>query len=102
MSTLDYHTTGIDDEHMTASEHDDGKPSLRKQQSMLPITVIIDGLIAIIALITEIPCCAHMIISMIHAEATLTSVMSDFLIPFIIIQIGNLINMIMDRICPME
>lgn len=24
MSTLDYHTTGIDDEHMTASEHDDG------------------------------------------------------------------------------
>lgn len=97
MSTLDYYTTGIDDEHMTASEHDDGKPPLRKQQSMLPITVIIDGLIAIIALITEIPCRAHMIISMIHAEATMTSVMMDFMIPFIIIQIGNWINMIMDR-----
>ncbi len=72
MSTLDYHTTGIDDEHMVTSEHDDGKPPLRKQQSMLLITVIIDGLIAIIALITEIICCAHMIISMIHAEATMT------------------------------
>lgn len=102
MSTLDYHTTSIDDEHMTASEHDDGKPSLRKQQSMLLITVIIDGLIAIIALITGIICCAHMIISMIHGEATMTSVMRDFLIPFIIIQIGNWINMIMDRACPME
>lgn len=102
MSTLDYHTTGIDDEHMTASEHDDGKPSLRKQQSILPITVIIDVLIAIIALITEIPCCAHMIISMIHAEATMASVMRDFLIPFIIIRIGNWINMIMDKTCPME
>lgn len=102
MSTLDYHTTGIDDEHMVASAPVDGKPPLRKQQSMLPITVIIDVLIAIIALITGIPCCAHMIISMIHAEATLTSVMRDFMIPFIIIQIGDLINMIMDRICPME
>lgn len=59
---------------------------------MLLITVIIDGLIAIIALITEIICCAHMIISMIHAEATTTSVMRDFLIPFIIIQIGNCIK----------
>lgn len=102
MNTLDYHTTGIDDEHMVASEHDDWKPSLRKQQSMLLITVIIDGLIAIIVLITEIICCAHMIISMIHAEATMTSVMRDFLIPFIIIQIGNWINMIMDRTCPMK
>lgn len=103
MNTLDYHTTGIDDEHMVASEHDDGKkPSLRKQQSMLLITVIIDGLIAIIVLITEIICCAHMIISMIHAEATMTSVMRDFLIPFIIIQIGNWINMIIDRTCPMK
>lgn len=102
MNTLDYHTTGIDDEHMTASEHVDGKPSSWKRQSMLLIAVIIDGLIAVIALITEIICCAHMIISMIHAEATMTSVMRDFLIPFIIIQIGNLINMIMDRICPME
>lgn len=102
MNTLDYHTTGIDDEHMTASEHDDGKPSSWKRQSMLLITVIIDGLIAIIALITEIICCAHMIISMIHGEATMTSVMRDFLIPFIIIQIGNWINMIMDRTCPME
>lgn len=100
MSTLDYHTTGIDDEHMTASEHD-GKPQLRKQQSRLLITVIIDGLIAIIALITVFICCAHMIISMIHAEATMTSVMRDFLIPFIVVQIGNWINMIMDRICPM-
>lgn len=94
MLTLDYHTTGTVDEHMTASEHDDGKPSLRKQQSMLLITVIID---AIIALITEIICCAHMIISMIHGEATMTSVMRDFLIPFIVVQIGNWINMIMDR-----
>lgn len=68
MNTLDYHTTGIDDEHMTALEHDD---RLRKQQSMLLITVIIDGFIAIIALITEIICCAHMIISMIHADATI-------------------------------
>lgn len=94
MLTLDYHTTGIEDEHMEASEHDD---RLRKQQSMLLITVIIDGLIAIIVLITEIICCAHMIISMIHADATMTSVMRDFLIPFIIVQIGNWINMIMDR-----
>lgn len=53
-------------------------------------------------LITEIICCAHMIISMIHAEATMTSVMRDFLIPFIIIRIGNWINMIMGRTCPME
>lgn len=111
MSTLDYHTTGIDDEHMETLEHDDGKPPLRKQQSMLLITVIIDGhgliviidgLIAIITLITEIICCAHMIISMIHADATMTSVMRDFLIPFIVVQIGNWINMIMDRTCPMK
>lgn len=102
MNTLDYHTTGMVDEHMTASEHDDGKPPLRKQQSMLLIIVIIDGLIAIIALITEIICCAHMIISMIHGEATMTSVMRDFLIPFIVVQIGNWINMIMDRTCPMK
>lgn len=99
MNTLDYHTTGMVDEHMTASEHDDGNPPLRKQQSML---LIIDGLIAIIALITEIICCAHMIISMIHGEATMTSVMRDFLIPFIVVQIGNCINMIMDRTCPMK
>lgn len=69
---------------------------------MLLITVIIDGLIAIIALITAIICCAHMIISMIHGDATMTSAMRDFLIPFIIIQIGNWINMIMDMTCPME
>jgi len=107
MSTLDYHTTGIDDEHMTASAPVDGKPSSRKQQSMLLITVIIDGLIAIIALITEIICCAHMIISMIHAEATMTSVEG---FPDTIhhhsnrelYQIGNWINMIMDMTCPME
>lgn len=108
MNTLDYHTTGIDDEQMETLEHDD---RLRKQQSMLLITVIIDGhgliviidgLIAIITLITEIICCAHMIISMIHADATMTSVMRDFLIPFIVVQIGNWINMIMDRTCPMK
>lgn len=102
MNTLDYHTTGIDDEHMTASEHDDKKPPLQKRSLMLLITVIIDCLIAIIALITAIICCAHMIISMIHGDATMTSAMRDFLIPFIIIQIGNYINMIMDMTCPME
>lgn len=59
MNTLDYHTTGTVDEHMTASEHDDGKPPLRKQQSMLLITVIIDGLIAIIALITDHMRCSY-------------------------------------------
>lgn len=94
MSTLDYHTTGIDDELMTASEHDDMP---QKQPPMLLITIIIDGLIAIIAIITVFICCAHMIISMIHGDATMTSVMRDFLIPFIVVQIGNWINMIMDR-----
>ena len=103
MSTLDYHTTGIDDEHMTASEHDDKKPPLQKRSLMLLITVIIDCLIAII---TAIICCAYMIISMIHGDATMTSAMRDFLIPFITVLIGNWINMIMDmimdRTCPME